>query len=219
MRTISESLADTVSGAVIGQFTQTVSSFPARVTVSHRGYVTGDTWVNGTDPRLDLFPEAGFDLAFYRQFARGTMEGAAQPLRVLSQSPSIYLQTAGLSPAVIGAIEAAVREVVPAFSGGRLQVMAWEAGTEARAPRVGWVTVEHVSEPSGCGRANIGTVTGRIWLNVTNPLCSLPSVYLRSCHVNSINGWDGIPLVTASAHVHSPCLSDLSRVRASPKNR
>lgn len=172
---VTVTITDTVSGAVIGSRVQAVNGLPAQITVSQAGYVTRETWISSADARVDLFPEAGFDLAFYRQLARNNFDapGSPAPLRVLSQQPAFYLQTTGFSRETIAAMEATVRATVPAMSGGRFQVVTWETGVEPRAPRTGWITIEHISEPSGCGRANVGTATGRIWLNVTNAACPL----------------------------------------------
>lgn len=165
--TITATLANTVTGATIGQHVQTVNGLPAQVTIAQAGYVTRQTWASSAEPRIDLFPEAGFDLAFYRQFARNGLDGSIQPLRVLAQSPSIYLQTAGLSAANVAVLEAAAREAVSAFSGGRLQVVAWETGAEARAPRAGWITTDVLNDSARpCGQATVGQAFNRIWLNI-----------------------------------------------------
>ena len=167
--TITATIADTVTGAVIGSHVQSVNSLPAQLTIAQAGYVTRQTWVSSAEPRIDLFPEAGFDLAFYRQFARGALDGAVQPLRVLAQAPSIYLQTAGLSAANVAALEAAARATLPALTGGRFTVMTWETGAEARAPRAGWITIELVNDPAlNCGRATIGASTNQVWLNLAD---------------------------------------------------
>jgi hypothetical protein len=120
---------------------------------------------------IDLIPEATFDLGFYRQFARGTLEASAGPLRVLSQAPSIYLQIAGLSDVNVAALAQTARDTLPALTGGRFQVHAWETGAEARPERPGWITVELVNDgAAACGRATVGTPAGHIWLN-TAPAC------------------------------------------------
>lgn len=162
---VTATLTDTVSGAIIGQLVQSVTSFPAQLTIAQAGYVTRSTWVSSAEPRIDLFPEAGFDLTFYRQFARGTLDGAAQPLRVLAQAPSIYLQTAGLSAANVAALEAAARATLPALTGGRFQVTTWETGETLPADRAGWVTVELYEDATGCGRASVGASRGHVWMN------------------------------------------------------
>lgn len=167
--TITATIADTVTGAVIGSSVQSVNGLPAQLTIARAGYVTRQTWVSSAEPRIDLFPEAGFDLTFYRQFARGSLDGAVQPLRVLAAAPSIYLQTAGLSAATVAALETAAREAVPAFSGGRFALTTWETGAEARTPRAGWITVELVNDPAqNCGRATIGAAVNQLWLNLTD---------------------------------------------------
>jgi hypothetical protein len=162
---ISGTITDTVTSAQVGTFSSEASSFPARVSVSASGYVTRETWIRTASPTVDLIPESGFDLGFYRQFARGSLDGSMQPLRVLSQAPSIYLQTAGLSAANVAALEAAARAVVPALTGARFQVQAWETGEAARQPANGWIVVDIVSGDEPCGRAQVGSAAGHVWVN------------------------------------------------------
>ena len=165
--TVSGTLTDTATGQPIGSFSQTVNDLPAQVTLEHPGYVTRQTWLESAAPRVDLFPEAGFDLGLYRQLARGELEGGSLlPLRVLTQAPAFYLQTAGLSAANVAALEAAARAATPAFTGGQFQVTTWETGAEARTPRAGWISAEQTTDPAAtCGLALIGASAGRITLS------------------------------------------------------
>lgn len=160
--TFSGTVTNTVSGAPVLGFSATISG--GRLVVSAPGYLTRDTRAGASS--VDLIPEAGFDLEFYRQFARGSLEGSMQPLRVLSVAPSIYLQTAGLSAANVSALEQAARAVVPALTGGRFGVQAWETGAEDRASLAGWFIVHLVNDDAQtCGRASIGASAGQVWLN------------------------------------------------------
>lgn len=143
-------------------FTATIAA--SRLTVVALGYVTRETAAGAAT--VDLIPEAGFDIAFYRQFVRGGLDGKREPLRPFMQSPSIYLQAAGLTEANVSALEAVARQVVPALSGGRLTVAAFETGPDARPPQPGWITVDVVNDASPCGRANVGAPAGHIWLNL-----------------------------------------------------
>jgi hypothetical protein len=163
---ISGTITDTLSGAQVGTFSSEATSFPARVSVSAGGYVTRETWVRSASPTVDLIPELGFNLDFYRQLARGTLDGSIQPLRVLSQAPSLYLQTAGLSAANVAALETAARAVVPALTGGRFQVAGWETGEGTRAPSNGWIVVD-VFDDTGrpCGETDLGAAAGHVRLN------------------------------------------------------
>ncbi|HYE87647.1 MAG TPA: hypothetical protein VEA16_14895, partial [Vicinamibacterales bacterium] len=139
---------------------------PAFITVQADGFLQRQLTVTSATPTVDLIRDAPpFDLAFYRQFARGELEGPLQPLRVLSQAPGIYLQTAGLSPANVAALEQAARTVVPALTGGRFSVTVFETGAEARAPRAGWITVEVINSSEPCGSANVGAAAGSVRMN------------------------------------------------------
>lgn len=169
--TITGSITDTVTGAPVGTFTHQAGSLPAFVAVSAPGYITRGAWIASATPTVDLIPEAGFDLGFYRQFARGALEGRTDALRVLSVSPRLYLQTAGLKPSTVDAYEAAARATVPALTGGKLQIVAVERGEDRRTPTAGWITMELVSDPAAtCGRATLGASAGQVWIN-TDPVC------------------------------------------------
>lgn len=168
--TVSGTLTDTVSGAPIGSYAQTVTKLPAMITVGASGYLSRDVRVSSITPMtVDLIPDAApFSLAFYRQLARNGYEaqGSLEPLRVLSQAPSIYLQTAGLSASTVSAMEQTARGAVLSMTGGRFSLTAWETGDSTRIPVNGWIVVDLVADDSGnCGRSLIGAAAGHIWLN------------------------------------------------------
>lgn len=167
----SGAVSDTVTGAPVLGFTASIAS--GRLLVSAPGYIPRDTLSSRT--AVDLIPESGFDLAFYRQLARGTLEGPAQPLLVLSAAPAVYIQTAGLTPATVAAMEQAVRDTVPALTGGRFAVSVLESGAALRTSQLGWITVELIADAAEpCGRASIGASAGRIWLNI-RAACTRPT--------------------------------------------
>lgn len=158
--TFTGTVTDTVTGGAVSGFTATISN--GRLTVSAPGYITRDTTAGRS--MVDLIPEAGFDLGFYRQFAR---DGAnLRPLRVLNAAPSIYLQTTGLSAANIAALEAAARSAVNEFTGGRFNVVTWETGAASRSPTNGWIVVDIRNSAEPCGTAEIGEPAGHVWLNI-----------------------------------------------------
>lgn len=166
-QTLTVRLTDTVTGAEIGSSVQTVNSLPAQFTFSRPGYVTRETWVQGSGS-VDLIPEAGFDLGFYREFARGALDGRMDALRVLSQAPSFYLEVEGekgVSVSVAADLERVARQIVPLLTGGRLQVARWETGPTPRAPEPGWIMVERSDLGTFCGRALVGAISGQIWLD------------------------------------------------------
>lgn len=172
--TVSGTLTDTVSGAILSTFVQTVNSLPALVEVTAAGHLPRTARITSASPTVDLIPDAApFDLGFYRQLVRNGLEepGNLQPVRVLSQSPSIYMQTTGLKPSTVAAYEAAARAVIPALTGGRMSLVTWQTGDLARGDQNGWITVTLVSdEAANCGRATIGAAAGHIWMN-THPRC------------------------------------------------
>jgi hypothetical protein len=172
----SGSVVDTVSGAPIVGFRVSVSG--ARMVVSAPGYVTRDTRA-GTS-RVDLIPTAGFDLEFYREFARGSTDGSLQPLRILRESPSIYMEVEGakgLSAATAAQLEAVARRIIPQLTGGRLRVVRWETGSTPRAPQAGWIMIERQDQQDRiCGRALVGASAGQIFLD-GNRLCRVDAVF------------------------------------------
>lgn len=165
--TVTVSLIDTMTGAAIGSSVQSVNTLPALLPLSVAGYLPRTARISSASPTIDLIPES-FDLAFYRQLARNGYEapGSLEQLRVLSQAPSIYLQTAGLSAATVAAMEQAARATIPALTGGRFSVATWETGEAIRPDRSGWITVELIADDSAnCGRSFIGAPAGHVWLN------------------------------------------------------
>jgi hypothetical protein len=171
--TIAGTITDTVTGAVVGSFSRTATSLPAQVTVSAPGYITRETWVQTASPRVDLFPENGFDLRFYRQFARDDLDhlGGAMfmyPLLVLREAPAFYLEVEGAKGVTVDKarqLEAVARRIVPLITGGRFQVTRWETGPTPREPQPGWIMIERRDDADACGRAFVGRSAGQIWLN------------------------------------------------------
>lgn len=179
--TVNGTITDTVSGAAIGTFSQTVSSLPASVTVSAPGHITRQTRVGSTSPIVDLIPsEPPFSSIFYGQLVRNMLEGTTpEPVRVLPASPSLYIQTTGLSSSTVNALAEAARAIVPALTGGKLSVVTIETGDALRPNAPGWITVELVNEPDNphCGRSEIGALAGHVWLNTKAPTCIVPSLF------------------------------------------
>jgi hypothetical protein len=117
---------------------------------------------------VDLFPEEGFSLNFYRQFVRGSLDGYMDPLRVLPTAPSFYMEVEGAKGVTLEKarrLEAVARRIVPQITGGRYQVSVWQTGPTPREPQPGWIMIERRDDPDACGRAYIGRSAGQIWLN------------------------------------------------------
>lgn len=173
--TIQATLTDTVSGATIGNLAQAVNSLPARLTVTAAGHLDRSLMVTSAGPSIDLIPDAApFDLTFYRQFARGTVDGRVpEALRVLAKAPAIYLQTSDLPAGTAASMEAAMRAAMPAFTGDRFQVSVFESGPTARASQSGWIVVHavHDGQTGQCGDTLIGGTAGDVRLNVDQPRC------------------------------------------------
>lgn len=158
--TFSGSVTDTITGAPVSGFTALV--FGSRLTVSAPGYVTRETRAGASS--VDLIPEAGFDLDFYRQLARGSLDGTMRGLRPIPMAPSIHMQTTGLTAANIAALEQAARAVVPAMTGGRFELQAWTLVDSGGTGSPSAIVVNIVNDSEACGRAAFGTV----WLNIAS---------------------------------------------------
>jgi hypothetical protein len=172
----SGAVVDTISGAPVAGFSASLNG--GRLIVSAPGYVTRDTRPGVT--RVDLIPAAGFDLEFYREFARGSLEGSLQPLRVLRESPSFYMEVEGakgLSAQTAVQLQSVARRMIPELTGGRLRVVRWETGPTPRAPQPGWIMIERQDQQDRiCGRALVGASAGQIFLD-GNRLCRVDAVF------------------------------------------
>lgn len=166
--TVAGAITDTVTGAAVGSFSQSVSGFPALLTISQSGYVTRQTMIGRVSPTVDLIHDAApFDMGFYRQLVRNGFESTTlEPLQILSASPSVYLQTTGLKPATVTAFRQTATTTIPALTGGRLSLAGWETGDVLRADMSGWITVELIqNDTEPCGRAKLAAAVGHMWLN------------------------------------------------------
>ena len=108
--------------------------------------MTRETRASGA---VDLIPEAGFDLDFYRQFARNSYEAPIQSLRVLTQAPMFYIETEGpkgFPRPTAELLEQLARKLVPILSGGKFQLTRWETGPMPRTPEPGWIMIERYTE-------------------------------------------------------------------------
>ena len=175
--TVSGTLSDSVTGTPLGPFSRPVSFLPALLEFTAPGHYPRTARVTRDGQDIDLLPsDGGFDLEFYQQFARGSLSGPPQALRILNTtSLSFYVQiegASGFAAQVASRFEAVARQVVPDLTGGRVQVGRWETGTTPRALASGLVVVERTDEDSDvCGRALIGQAAGHIWID-SNRFCN-----------------------------------------------
>ena len=174
--TVTGTLSNTVTGATLGTFSRSVPFLPAVLELTADGYYPRTTRITRQGQDVDLFPLQGFDLDFYREFARDSLRGTPQALRVLDTTTlSFYVQVegpTGFAQQLADRFETVARRVVPDTTGGRVRVGQWETGTAARALSAGWVIVERTDENSDvCGRAQIGQPAGHIWID-SNRFCN-----------------------------------------------
>lgn len=220
---VSGTITDTVSGATIGSFVQSVNTLPALIPVSVAGYLTRQARVTSASPTVDLIPEAApFDLGFYRQLVRNGYEapGALEAVRVLTVAPSIYLQTAGLSASTVAALENAARTAVYEFSGHTMNVAAFESGAELRPNANAWITIELIHDPAEpCGRGALGAPVGHVWLNLGRAECTRPLQDTLAHEIgHSMGFWhvgiDGALMQNPRPLAHDGQLSPLERYHA-----
>jgi hypothetical protein len=134
------------------------------------------------DVTLDVIQDRPpFELAFFRELGRNALESTTglEPLRPIPAAPRIYIRTvdeAGrqMDPVLLDLVEAALRDTAPLWSAGRHPLEVIERGQEARLGQSGWVTVVFPGEIAngGCGKATLGSTTGRIELNYQNSGCA-----------------------------------------------
>jgi hypothetical protein len=164
-------------------------STPYPVTLSANGFVSHDAWITwARGPRtgvdLDMIRNvAPFNMDFYRKFARGTFDQPGAPFPILrwNTAPSFYVKTTDQSgravePEVMVRILDAIRQAVPAFTGGRYTAAAIETGADSRPQAQNWINVDIHRDPNErriCGQAFIGANPGQITLN--DDVCSCGS--------------------------------------------
>ncbi len=123
---------------------------------------------------LEMFGP-GFDLGFYRQFARNGFEQpqALQPIRHWTQAPRIYLSTVRgdgvpIDGFTLDRVEETLINTAAIWSGGIFGLAGLERGTGSKVGVPGWITVlwPPLDDPliigNVCGRADIGLDGGRI---------------------------------------------------------
>jgi len=127
---------------------------------------------NTRDVQADAFAfDGSFDLAFYRQLVRNGFEQPSilQPLRRWTSSPSVYLRTvddagAAIDDRTLASTEQAIRDSVPAWTGGTLTVATLERGTDTRKGVAGWITVQWFADTHAakCGQSDVAVSGGTI---------------------------------------------------------
>lgn len=157
-----------VDGA--GSFSVDAPSATLHAVISAPGYLTRETRLGAGHPlTVDLISTAPpFSTIFYGQLVRNLLESPTPDIvRTLPAAPAFYLQTAGLSSGNVDRLIAAIREIVPAMTGGKFAASTIETGATARPEQAGWIVIELVNEPDSghCGRAFVGTLNGHVWLN------------------------------------------------------
>lgn len=119
-----------------------------------------------------------FDLGFYRQFVRNTLEGGNEPLRRWTVAPNVYVRTTrndgtAIDASMLDTVEAVIREALPRWSG--FTPASLIRGTETRAGQAGWLTIiwpGAVGVDRVCGLSDVGISGGVVQLFVpTSAAC------------------------------------------------
>jgi hypothetical protein len=159
-----------------------------RLTISGPGIVQRSMSLSvqaSKDLSIDVIStSSGFDLDFYRRFARDAYDepGVLRPLLRWTQAPRIYVRTIDDNgePVDAGTLEttiAALQDDAMAWTGGRFGLAGIETGTDSREGVSGWITVKWPAdfEPEYCGRAQVAADGGWIVLYHHNNVCSCSS--------------------------------------------
>ena len=167
---IAGTIVDTISGASIGSFSETVGALPAVVTVSHPGYLTRQTTVGSATPSVDLIRNAPpFSHEFYQRFLRDAGSGRMAAWRPQRQEPRIYLRTINdvgndVDAVTLALTERALTDVALLWTGGRMGFATFERGTGTHEGEAGWITIKWSSSQDRCGQA----VVGGTWIELEN---------------------------------------------------
>ena len=122
-----------------------------------------------------------FELGFFRELGRNGFESPTglEPLRPIATAPRIHIRTvdeAGkpMDSELLDLVEAALRDSAPLWSADRHSLEVIERGPETRLGESGWVAVVFPGQvvAGGCGKATLGSTTGRMELNYLNSGCS-----------------------------------------------
>jgi hypothetical protein len=134
-----------------------VNFLPTLLEFTAPGHYPRTARVTGDGQDVDLLPtEGGFDLEFYLQFARGSLSGPPQSLRILNTtSLSFYVQIEGASPP--GRAGSHWRTCPGGAVGDRNRV-----SSVGRRPGGGGANRRNSDV---CGRALIGQAAGHIWVD------------------------------------------------------
>jgi hypothetical protein len=160
-----------------------------RVSIDAAGYVTRDTTISaGTDhPVIDLIP-ASLE-SVYRELVRDGFQGTGQePVRRWTEAPRFYVDTTpppGVTILVadLDRIDAGIRLMVPALTGGRFHATEIVRGSQPPT-MAGWIVIRFIREDDEnyCGRALVGINPG--WITFNYYRCTCGSVRLAPYIIN-----------------------------------
>lgn len=207
-------------------------------TVLASGFLPRETflmWQAGgrSDIAIEVIPErTPFVLSFYRALVRNGLEepSSLQAVRRWTRNPNFYIET--FNPKTNRPLEAhelellisSIRQSVPQLTGGALSAGAIETGEKARDPRVDYINVKILYEPSEnfCGRAYVGANPGEIEINYDRCANSCGSLKVTPTAVahevgHALGFWHvdrGIMTAVVSNHCANVQFSDAERVHA-----
>lgn len=145
--------------------------------ISAPGYVKRYTSILGGSSRsgvvIDLIRDSPpFSLAFYREIARGSLDGALRPTRRWHENPSFYIQTVDengteVPKFFVDSATSVITDIVADATGGRYRPDLVESGTSTASPSPGTIRIWF---PAGSiGAAGIASGVGanpctvRVW--------------------------------------------------------
>ena len=177
--------SDTFVTDLDGAFSITHTSADTKeISISGEGVVprVSQLSLGDRDVTIDVIQDRPpFELGFFRELGRNSLESTTglEPLRPIVTAPHIYIRTvdeAGqhMDAVLLDLVETALRDAAPLWSADRHPLEVIERGPHTRLGQSGWVTVIFPGEvvTGGCGKATLGSTTGRMELNYLNSGCA-----------------------------------------------
>jgi hypothetical protein len=175
------------------EFTNVPSTGTAVITVEPMGYLRRSFSVNLAPLRTGVVVDAvkdaaPFSLAFYREFARNSIEGFQfEATRRWTVPPNFYFNVSTVGSGLIvpegtiAKITDIFRRSVRELSRGKLEMGAVETGVTAREAVEGWVNVTFYSQMAGFGTASVGGNMGTMSLRYDPLTVSTPLTNPYNC--------------------------------------
>jgi hypothetical protein len=164
----------TVQSNGTGGYSLTIPSGPTfgvALTVEGAGLVPHGMFISAATSHtvnVDAIQQTGFDLTFYRELVRNTLDSPAsmQTLRRVTKNMSVFIENIGVDTATLDMVEAVVRDSLPRWTNGLTVVSVERGPISPHLGQVGWLNVQWpqggLAADQRCGQSQIGTEGGII---------------------------------------------------------